>query len=100
MRLLCAKVITLLQIGILCQVIVFPHVDLPIVRVYTISMDKIIYVGYHKGEMDFGVSGVVRDLSYEQMTQLRAMLCVAIGQAESMWRDSKPNPASQEIKEF
>lgn len=54
-------------------------------------------VGLHKGEMDFGVSGTVADLSYEQMRQLREMIVVGIGTCESMWRaaQQRKNAASQ-----
>jgi len=49
---------------------------------------QILSVGYHKGEMDFGVNSSIRDLSHEQMNQFRQMLIVAIGQAERMWSES------------
>lgn len=56
-------------------------------------MEKILSVGYHKGEMDFGVNASIKDLSLEQMNELRIMTIVAIGQAESMWRDSRNSSA-------
>lgn len=43
-------------------------------------------VGYHKGEMDFGINCSIEDLTYEQMRDFRGMVCVAVGQAEQMWR--------------
>ncbi len=43
-------------------------------------------VGYHKGEMDFGVNSSVIKLSYEEMGELRKMIVVAIGTMEDMWR--------------
>ena len=49
----------------------------------------IITVGFHKGEMDFGVNSSIQELSYEQMSELRQMVCVAIGQAEDMWRRAR-----------
>ena len=49
----------------------------------------LITVGYHKGEMDFGISSVVGVLTYEQMKELREMIVVAIGQAERMWADKR-----------
>lgn len=52
-------------------------------------MKSILEVGYHKGEMDFGVSAAIADLSLEQMDEFRIMTIVAIGQAESMWRNSR-----------
>lgn len=50
--------------------------------------NNILTVGYHKGEMDFGVNCSISDLNQEQMNEFRAMCMVAIGQAESMWRNS------------
>ena len=52
-------------------------------------------VGYHKGEMDFGINCDIDNLTYEQMNEFRVMCCVAIGQAESMWRRAQDarNPA-------
>lgn len=60
------------------------------------------YVGLHKGEMDFGVSGSVCDLSYEEMRRLREMIVVGIGSLESMWRHAQEskNPPQQENKEI
>lgn len=58
-------------------------------------MKEIITIGYHKGEMDFGVNCSITELSYEQMNELRIMVCVAIGQAESMWRDAKSKHPSK-----
>lgn len=50
-------------------------------------MDKdFITIGYHKGEMDFGVNGSIEDLTLKEFDELRIMTMVAIGQAESMWR--------------
>lgn len=50
---------------------------------------NIITVGFHKGEMDFGVNASIADLSLADMNQLRIMTMVAIGQAESMWRHAR-----------
>ena len=47
---------------------------------------NILTVGYHKGEMDFGINCSIDELSYEEMRAFREMVCVAIGQAEQMWR--------------
>lgn len=48
---------------------------------------SILEIGYNKyGEEDFGVSGLICDLSFEQMNKFRAMAMVAIGTAEDMWR--------------
>lgn len=54
-------------------------------------------VGLKKGEMDFGVSGAIYDLSYEEMRKLREMIVVGIGVCESMWRQAqeKKDPAQQ-----
>lgn len=60
-------------------------------------MKDIITVGYHKGEMDFGVNGSITELNLEQMNELRIMTMVAIGQAESIWRryrEDKTKPSS------
>ncbi len=54
-----------------------------------IGQENILTVGYHKGEMDFGVNASISELTYEQMTEFRAMCMVAIGQAESMWRTAR-----------
>lgn len=51
--------------------------------------DPYFSVGLHKGEMDFGISGAVCELSYEEMSRLREMIVVAIGVCESMWRDAR-----------
>jgi hypothetical protein len=56
----------------------------------------LITVGPRKGEMDFGVSLGIVELTSEQMRDLRAMICVAIGQAERIWLDAqeRKHPAS------
>lgn len=46
----------------------------------------IISIGFYKGEVDFSVSGKILDLNFEEMNKLRAMIVVAIGTAEDMWR--------------
>lgn len=53
-------------------------------------------VGKYKGEWDFGISGDVYELSYEDMKQLREMTVVAIGQMEAMFSrgQEKRNPAA------
>jgi len=66
-------------------------------------MDKpFITIGYHKGEMDFGVNGSIMDLNRTQMKDLREMLCVAIHQAESMWsrgvENRNPTCSAEHIK--
>ncbi len=47
---------------------------------------NLLTVGYHKGEMDFGVNCSIDELTYEQMRDFREMVCIAVGQAEQMWR--------------
>lgn len=54
-----------------------------------------ITVGKYKGEWDFSVGSIVRDLSYEEMSELRQMIIVGIGTMEHMWRDSRNNPTYQ-----
>ena len=61
--------------------------------------NNILTVGYHKGEMDFGVNSSIRDLSYEQMKELRQMICVAIGVAESMWRETNSAKALVQVSQ-
>ena len=58
-------------------------------------MKEIITIGYHKGEMDFGVNGSVVDLSLEELNQLRIMTCVAIQQAQNMWSRGNEEPATE-----
>ena len=54
---------------------------------------NIIEIGYHKGEMDFGINCSISDLTLDQLNELRIMTIVAIGQAESMWRrNNEPQP--------
>lgn len=53
--------------------------------------DPYFEIGMHKGEIDFGISGAVCDLSYEQMRNLREMIVVGIGVCESMWRLAQEN---------
>lgn len=57
-------------------------------------MENILTVGYHKGEMDFGVNSSIESLTYEQMSHFREMVCVAIGQAEHMWAKNQKNPST------
>ena len=50
--------------------------------------DNLITIGrdYKYGGFDFGVRGDIQDLTVEEMNQLRAMIVVAIGTAEDIWR--------------
>lgn len=57
----------------------------------------LITIGYHKGEMDFGVNCSISDMTLEEFNELRIMTIVAIGQAESMWRRNNEPEASTEI---
>lgn len=60
--------------------------------------ESLLAVGFDKnGGFDFGVNCSVADLSYEQMTKLRAMTVVAIGSMEDMWRreQAAKHPAAQ-----
>ena len=48
---------------------------------------EIFSVGFDKnGEAEFGVCADICNLDYDQMKELRAMIPVAIGVAEDMWR--------------
>lgn len=59
-----------------------------------------VSVGYGS-EFDFGINGSVSDLSYEKMNEFRAMIIVAIGTMEDMWRrgQAEKNPAVKSINE-
>jgi len=46
----------------------------------------IITIGKKKGEWDFCVRATIQELSNEEMDKLRAMIVVAIGTTEDMWR--------------
>lgn len=62
-------------------------------------MEKpIIEIGYNKGEIDFGISGLILSLNFTQMQELRAMIIVAIGTAEDMWRKRQELPTVTETK--
>ena len=64
--------------------------------------DDILTIGFDKnGEAEFGVRCTVEDLTYEQMKELRAMIPVAIGTMEQLWRDEqmrKPENQAQAMK--
>lgn len=58
----------------------------------------IISIGFDKnGDADFRVAGDIGDLTLERMKELRAMIPVAIGTAEDVFRRAKAleNPAGQ-----
>lgn len=59
--------------------------------------DDILTIGFDKnGEAEFGVRCTVCYLTYQQMKELRAMIPVAIGAMEQMWRDEQmKNPEHQ-----
>lgn len=61
-------------------------------------MKNLISIGYEKGEMDFSISGLVGELSLEEMGKLREMTMVAIGIAEDMFRrgNTSRNQASSQ----
>jgi len=48
--------------------------------------DPLIAVGYNKGQMDFAIPASVCNLTQDEMNDLRAMIVVAIGTMEGMWR--------------
>ena len=62
--------------------------------------EEILSVGFDKnGQADFGVRSTVYELTYEKMKELRAMIPVAIGIMEDMWRrreQERKNPPAQE----
>ncbi len=54
------------------------------------QFDDIITIGFDKnGEADFKVKATIADLSLEDMKELRAMIPVAIGTAEDIWRRNR-----------
>jgi len=60
---------------------------------------NIIQIGFDKNnEVDFGISAMVQGLSFDQMQKLRAMIPVAIGTMENMWR-RRENDAIGNAKE-
>ena len=59
----------------------------------------IFEVGFDKdGQADFGVTGTIGSLTYEQMKSLREMTVVGIGVFEMMWRDQQEKPKTEAIK--
>lgn len=52
------------------------------------KFENILSVGMNKGEWDFSVRATIQDLNHLEMDKFRAMLMVAIGTAEDMWRRS------------
>lgn len=61
------------------------------------SMDNpILCVGFDKGEVDYALGARVTDLTFAQMQEFRAMIPVAIAQAEFMWRESHEPVAAQQ----
>lgn len=50
------------------------------------NYENIITVGKKKGEWDFSIRATVQDLSHKEINELRAMIIVAIGTMENMWR--------------
>jgi len=59
---------------------------------------QFLRVGYHKGEMDFGVNTEVRNLTYKQMKELREMIVVAIGSMEIMWANAQQEKSENQAK--
>jgi hypothetical protein len=51
------------------------------------------------GEADFGVRYTVCDLSFEQMQKVRAIIPVAIGVMEQMWRDEQARKPENQGKD-
>lgn len=51
---------------------------------------EILTIGFDKnGEAEFGANASVMDLTFAQMKEIRAMIPVAIGVMEEMWRDAQ-----------
>lgn len=54
--------------------------------------NEIIVIGFDKNrEAEFGVTCSVVELSHRDMKELRAMIIVAIGTMEDMWRKHQMN---------
>ena len=49
--------------------------------------DEYLKIIKEKGEFDFEVSAKIQELSHKEYNELRAMLVVAIGTMEEMWRN-------------
>lgn len=59
-------------------------------------MDRpLITIGFHKGEMDFGVSCEVGILDFKTLEKLRSMVITAIWCAEDMWKRNNEPKAYQ-----
>ena len=60
-------------------------------------MDALFQVGWHKCEIDFQVRADIASLTLAEMNEFRAMLIVAIGTMEDMWRreQERKHPAAQ-----
>lgn len=55
----------------------------------------ILTVGFDKnGEVDFGIRATATDLSRKQINEIRAMIPVAIGVLEDMWRRNTEKTAA------
>lgn len=62
--------------------------------------DDILTIGFDKnGEAEFGVRCTVADLTYEKMKELRAMIPVAIGVMEDMWRREQQNKPENQAQQ-
>jgi hypothetical protein len=62
--------------------------------------NDLLTVGFDKnGQADFGVRCAIVDLTYEQMKELRAMIPVAIGTMEQMWRDEQMRKPENQAKQ-
>ena len=64
-------------------------------------MDKeYITVGWHEGEVDFRVSAMAMDLTFEEMQKLRSIIPVAIATLENLFMQGVQdrNPADQAVK--
>lgn len=64
--------------------------------------NPIFSVGFHKGDMDFGLSSTIANLTYEQMRDFREMAVVGLGIAEQSWRERtlQPGEAAQQGKKI
>lgn len=60
----------------------------------------ILTIGFDKnGDAEFGVTCTVTELTFEKMKELRAMIPVAIGVMEDMWRREQMRKLENQAKQ-
>lgn len=61
---------------------------------------ELFQVGWHKGEIDFSVSAIFTELTYEEMKEWREMVVVAIAQAENMFSRGQEEKQQANLSEL